>query len=659
MISVCALAGSLIGVVAMAEYGFYERSRESVFEEVVTVSAVDEWVDLYNYGYSGTENGVNLYESRSNLIFTVRNEDGTIIAKTAGSDNAAKESYSFTVGIELFRHQGEDPEWRLASINRDYRYQSDKVYRLYMFREDGYDWNEQTLTIEFKEGMPVNDTYRLQEKVINAAYDLRTWIFPIGFGFGVLAVASFVGLMSVSGRRREDEEVHPGPLTVIPFDVMLAAAFFAAMLYIVGMTEVYYSSRLELALAAVGIPVFLAMGLGVCMSFAARMKARILVSGLLITKILKFCWKLIKMCGSGIKKLVLALPLSWKAVIVVGVDFFVNLFLIVMAHWRATDGAIVLLIMKSFVVLCGAVYITMKVKKLQEGARELAEGNLYYKIDTTGMLPKFREHAETLNSISDGMSVAVEQRMKSERMKTELITNVSHDIKTPLTSIINYVGLIANEECDNDKHAEYTEVLKRQSEKLKRLIEDLVEASKASTGNLEVHPAICDASVLLTQVSGEFEERLREAGLTPVIKQTEEQLNIMADGRHMWRIFDNLMGNICKYSLPGSRVYLTLERDGNMAQFLFKNTSKEVLDISEEELMERFVRGDSSRNTEGNGLGLSIAKSLAQIQGGTLRIETDGDLFKAIVRFPLVENRIAAVSNDTAMSADGDAGLVQ
>ena len=236
--------------------------------------------------------------------------------------------------------------------------------------------------------------------------------------------------------------------------------------------------------------------------------------------------------------------------------------------------------------------------------------------------------------------MAVEERLKSERMKTELITNVSHDLKTPLTSIINYASLIGEQKCENQTIMEYSKVLVRQSERLKRLIEDLVEASKASTGNLEVNLTDCEASVFVTQASGEYEEKLKNNDLTLVVDLPEKELHILSDGRRMWRIFDNLMNNICKYSQKGTRVYLSLQQIGEDAVFIFKNTSSAQLNMSEEELMERFTRGDSSRNTEGNGLGLSIAKSMAKIQNGELKLMIDGDLFKAILSFPLVNNEI-------------------
>ena len=280
-------------------------------------------------------------------------------------------------------------------------------------------------------------------------------------------------------------------------------------------------------------------------------------------------------------------------------------------------------------------YIALMLRKLKIAGDKLASGDITYRASTKGLWGDFKKHAVNLNAVSDSVTIAVEERLKSERMKTELITNVSHDIKTPLTSIINYASLMGTTDPSDPKMSEYSEVVVRQSEKLKRLIEDLVEASKASTGNLEIVPAPLDCCTFVSQTAGEYKEKIENAGLTLVTNAPEEPVMIMADGRRMMRIYDNLMNNICKYSQPGTRVYLTLEVINGVAVTTFKNTSCAELNISADELVERFVRGDQSRNTEGNGLGLSIAKSMTELQGGKFNIDIDGDLFKVTLSFPV------------------------
>lgn len=229
---------------------------------------------------------------------------------------------------------------------------------------------------------------------------------------------------------------------------------------------------------------------------------------------------------------------------------------------------------------------------------------------------------------------AVAEKVKSERFQTELITNVSHDIKTPLTSVINYVDLLKKEDIQNEQALSYIEVLDRQSVRLKKLIEDLIEASKASTGNLSVKLEKLDAKVFLIQTIGEFQEKINALGLEMVINKPEEEVMIQADGRHLWRVIDNLMNNICKYAQPSTRVYIDLVQEDENVKIIFKNTSKTALNITSEELMRRFVRGDTSRNTEGSGLGLSIAQNLMELMGGKLQLVVDGDLFKVTLVFP-------------------------
>ena len=311
-------------------------------------------------------------------------------------------------------------------------------------------------------------------------------------------------------------------------------------------------------------------------------------------------------------------------------------WLLLFLAFNGEGDAVLFWILKVLVQTGALLYGALFMRKLQQGGAALAAGDLSFKTDTRIMFWDFKRHGENLNRISEGMSAAVEERLRSERMKTELITNVSHDIKTPLTSIINYATLISESPCDSDRHGEYSQVLVRKSEHLRRLLDDLVEVSKANSGNLEVALSRCDANVLLTQAAGEFAQRCENAGLTLIATGPETPVHILADSRRIWRVFENLMSNACKYSLPGSRVFLSLEQTGSDAVFTFRNTSNTVLNISAGELMERFVRGDSSRSTEGSGLGLSIAQSLTQLQGGTMTVTIDGDLFKVTLRFPLV-----------------------
>ncbi len=510
-----------------------------------------------------------------------------------------------------------------------------------------YDENAEyyTVILSLVEGSSAANEFNLFSTALHTAYSLRYAIYFIALASLLLTIACFVALMYASGRKPDTEELVPGPLHKIPFDLLLVfcGAIGIGLCYA---GDAFTNSNLGdlstvIVLAGLGL-VGLNILLGLCMSAASRIKQHTFLKNTVIYRMIKLAqrilcgiWGLLKKLHGFNLSLLRGLPLIWKTGLVFcGISLLELLTVFVTGGNRAMVG--VMWLIERIILLPAFLYLALILRRLQKSGAALANGDLSYHTDTKGMFWDFKQHGDNLNSIADGMAIAVEERMRSERMKTELITNVSHDIKTPLTSIINYATLIGGESCDNPKITEYSEVLVRQSEKLKRLIEDLVEASKASTGNLEVFLAPCDAAVFITQASGEYEEKLQKSELSLVTKQPEKDLRIMADGRRMWRIFDNLMNNICKYAQSGTRVYLTLEEQSGTAVISFKNTSREPLDMSEEELMERFSRGDSSRNTEGNGLGLSIAKSMAELQGGSLKLSIDGDLFKAILTFPLI-----------------------
>ena len=282
------------------------------------------------------------------------------------------------------------------------------------------------------------------------------------------------------------------------------------------------------------------------------------------------------------------------------------------------------------------VYILNKVigsNKIRKGIERISNGDVDYKIELNHLHGQQLEIAEMVNNIGDGLQAAVEKSMKSERLKTDLITNVSHDIKTPLTSIINYVDLLKKENFQDPKVQHYIEVLEQKAQRLKVLTEDVVEASKVSSGNITLEYMRINFVEMIQQTSGEFEEKFKKRGLQEILKLPDEEVIIRVDGRRTWRILENIYNNAAKYAMEGSRVYADLKIVDGKARFELKNISEQPLNISADELTERFIRGDISRSTEGSGLGLSIARSLTEMQGGRFGLYLDGDLFKVIVEF--------------------------
>ena len=346
----------------------------------------------------------------------------------------------------------------------------------------------------------------------------------------------------------------------------------------------------------------------------------------LCLRALKWVWRALCAVGRSLLGFARSLPLVWKTVLAAGA--FCSLAF-VLAAARAFE-LLLLLLLLGFAAACA---VSLQLRRLQAGGEALAAGDSGARVDTKRMFWDLRRHGENLNDISRGIRRAVDEQLRSERLKTELITNVSHDIKTPLTSIINYVDLLRRDHTP-EQQEEYLSVLDRQSRKLKKLTEDLVEVSKASTGNLPVNASRRSISELLSQALGEYSEKLDAAQLEPVLSLPQHDLFACVDGTLMWRVLDNLFSNACKYAQSGTRLYIdAAERDGQVC-LAFKNISRERLNIPADELLERFVRGDSARSTEGSGLGLNIARSLTELQGGTFSLSIDGDLFKVELMLP-------------------------
>lgn len=487
-----------------------------------------------------------------------------------------------------------------------------------------------------KEGVGVwgSDYFVQINEIVNLADHMKYSVYVILALSLTVFVASFVYLVSAAGHKKDQKQVQGGFLCKVPADLLTVIFLAEESSLAVGISLLGNAGSPDNYVFYVAAMLFLLLcggwlALGYLLDFAVRIKLGKWWRNTLIYKVLRSIYR-------GWNKVGENKSILWKGLaIFLGVNFLEVLIFVVFGV-DYSKIMIVWFVEKAVILFAGG-EILIQMKRLQEGGKHIAEGDLDYQINTEHMLPALKEHAADLNRINEGVSKAVNEKMKSERFKTELITNVSHDIKTPLTSIINYVDLLEKEEIPNENAKEYLEVLERQSARLKKLIEDLIEASKASSGSLSVNLEKLEAGVFLVQTVGEFKEKTEKNKLDLQIKKPEEPIYIMADGRHFWRVIDNLMNNICKYAQPETRVYINLEQTGEKVQITFRNTSRYPLNISSEELMERFVRGDSSRNTEGNGLGLSIAGSLMELMHGKMHLVVDGDLFKVVLEFDRCE----------------------
>ena len=483
---------------------------------------------------------------------------------------------------------------------------------------------------------------QLQRFCANASAHWMTWAGAAAI-FALAALCALAAALWCAGWRAGAE----GPAGIWADRVytevwlLLAGTAIALLAYVIAkcsdplVSWYYYDSlwpgdRLYtlclMGLAAAITAIFLTAAL-LMQTTAVRAKTHTLVRSTLILRAL--AWAL-----GGIRTALLSLPVTWKAIVLFLAYTAFN-FIAFTDVGRYNGGFILLWFLAQGGALALACWWTISFRRLRTGARAMAEGDLENRVDTHKMPPDLREHGEDLNNISMGLSAAVDEKMKSERFKAELITNVSHDLKTPLTSIINYVNLLRATDQTDPKALEYIDVLDRKSQRLKKLTEDLVEASKASTGVLKVEREKIGMEQLIDQALGEWEEKLEARHLSIVKLLPEGETWVYADGRHLWRVIDNLLSNCSKYAMEGTRVYLELTRGKGQAALSVKNVSREAITVPADRLMERFVRGEESRNTEGSGLGLSIARSLTELQGGTFQLTADGDLFKATVTLPL------------------------
>lgn len=607
---------SVVGIGVMGYFKFYFSNPATLKEEILTDMAQSEAYHIHNL-LEWEEDLEDYYKDKNvyyNVVFY-----------------GSKDPITNYNGEEYIAH----------ATSGHYIYNENVIQE-----EDG---SEYTVYNEVKLGeievfiakdMHKNDLFSVTASLIEIGYRLRYAIVFIALGSLAVFIYLICFLFCAAGHTKSGE-VRCNYLDKMPFDLLTAIIAVLGILSIIVVENMAYDTISAIIWVAFIGSVDYFIALGYILSFATRVKTRTLARNNIVYYVLKFIWKYLRSFFSRLGFILKNVSLLHKTWIILSAIIAIKLIFMIYYvdswYWYGPEPYVFATILELVIGVLVVLYFAIVLHKIKSGGERIAKGDLQHKIDTGFMFGDFKTFAEALNNINEGLSAAINEKMKSEHFKTELITNVTHDIKTPLTSIINYVDLIKKEDPQNPKVQEYIAVLDRQSGRLKKLVEDLLEASKASSGTLPVELTACDVGVLLMQAIGEFEQKLEAANIKLKLHIPKTTVKIMADGKHLWRVFDNLLSNICKYALGNTRAYINVEICDGRVTIVFKNISKNELDITADELMERFVRGDSSRNTEGSGLGLSIAKSLIELQNGEMFLSVDGDLFKAGMTFDIIE----------------------
>lgn len=631
-----AVTGCTIGCIAFANWGGYSEPYETVRQNALEELAWNKLYECYDMYINGME--LDDIDKNTNFRFSIYDTDGKKLF--SNKENNEDVLCRVVVDMKPTHHviyseatAGEQDIKRTISLHYSgemLEFETDAEYK---------EWLEKSsvrVTGYVLKNLKENDAFNKRSVLVGELYHWQYTMLYGAISAFVLMLVLLVFLISAAGHRKDTDEIVLSFVDKVPLDIFLCFATALIFLPFVIASELGLQfNTLGIVVAALVVVCSVASTLLTLLSLAVRIKSRTLWKNCLVLRFCNWCLGCVKAVFRFFVEMLRGMTLDKRWALIIAVVLIAEIFLMLLS---GMDGAMVFFLWFLNLAVCSllVLWCVNAFGKLRRGAKELAQGSLSCNIDTRYMRGELKEHADDLMNIREGMNRAVAERMKSERFQSELITNVSHDIKTPLTSIVNYVDLLEKEELDNQKAKEYVDVLSRQSAKLKKLIGDLIEASKASTGVLTVNAERCDLSVLLEQCAGEYKERLENAGLRLMLSKPDEEMPVMADGRHMWRIMDNLMNNVIKYAQPGTRVYLSLGRDKEKAVIVLRNISRDELNLSGEELMERFVRGDSSRSGEGSGLGLAIARSLCQLQGGDMSLSVDGDLFKVTLKFDTI-----------------------
>ena len=661
------------GIVVLTVSDLYQNSVDSLYNEQMASTRRDFAVNLahryasmhlgncsesYMRSYYGTQWYYDTFVW-DQFFYTIKNEKGEVVETTVSGDMSSAAYYSILVTDIRYRSilnsssaKTEEAEAILpAEVPESTQPTEAETFTSSYYDSDAGSYVEVTYqyqnlppyTVELyllPDAVPEEQMWSLLKVLWQYRYDL---FWALGVGLLLFAVV-FVYLCCAAGRRPDSDQIRASGLNRIPLDIYAAGVgIIGTVLVVLGSAVVVFLYR-RAPIAAVFFGFIMGylcclMVVGFLFACAAQFKTgngfwwRHSALGWALRRL----HRLFQLIKQGCRAVLRTLPVVWQwlvtafaMVVITGVSLIL---------WFTSHNGLAEFFFMcctfSCVILCIAIvcYGGWCMATLIRGARFMAQGNLQHQIPTTWMVGAFRDCAVQLNALAGAASIAAERQLRSERMKTELITNVSHDIKTPLTSIINYVDLMRKPHTE-EEYRQYLEVLDRQSQRLKKLVDDLMEMSKASTGNMSVEILRLNAGEFVNQALGEFADKLERAELIPVFRCPDNPVFMKADGRLVWRVMSNILSNAVKYALPNTRLYIDMTQQQDSVVISFKNISREELNVSAEDLMERFVRGDTSRNTEGSGLGLNIAKSLMELQGGKLELLVDGDLFKVTLIFP-------------------------
>lgn len=566
-----------------------------------------------SYFYYAVNNDDNSYDIPDYIKATVTNPDGTVLW-TNQTDSNESVAQTFT-------------------------------YLMPEYNTDTYHQLEVNLTLDnsFTQYLP----YSVIDQTFFTVYRLKGSLPFIILGLSVLFLLCLFGLIHhIRHYHTVRHNQWTRHLNRLPFDILCLSLIVEGLL-LLNVINILISNRTTRYAMIPELLYSLVLSFNVLMAidgFAYRLIQKTL------SKTLWIRWAFVHIIN-GFKRLYMALPSIYLFVALIASIIIMNVILLNIYLYDA-DALFLIAIFNIVLLLSIIIYMYYQFMHYERATKNLAVGQWDYTVPTRFAFGHFRNVATYLNQSSHGMQQAIETQLKSERMKTDLITNVSHDLKTPLTSIINYSDLITRElslaqgsESNNildpstlltlETTKDFATTLHHESRKLLLLINNLIEASRASSGNLDCVLEPSDTSVILEQLEGEYERSMSAQDLEWIVEPPQELPSILADQRHLWRVFDNLMTNIMKYSLPNTRVYLSVTYDEQYLSFVFRNISRDRITISADELTERFVQSDTSRHTEGHGLGLSIARSLMSLQKGTLTLHVNGDMFSATASFPL------------------------